>query len=419
VSTQVVIVGAGAVGLCCAHYLARAGARVTVVERDRVGEGCTFGSAGWLCPLDANPLPAPGVSRYAIRSLFDAGSPLRLHPATVPGLAPWLLRFWLHCNRRSFHRGQRALARLGAATFGLIQEMTRDGIEFELIRGGLVCATSDPDLARATLHEMQPMREYGYAVPSEVMNGPELRAVEPALSPSMQAGFLVEDHWHLRPDSFSQGLAGSLRARGVEIRENTAVTGFETDARGIRAAQTNAGEVEGDVFVVASGVWSARLAAKLGVKVGVQPGKGYSFSVEPSVMPTHAIDLPEARVACSPFHDKLRIAGTMEFDGFQTRLNDERVAPIAAAARRAFLPWASPEIHDTWAGLRPVTADGLPIIDKCAPNGYIAAGHAMLGIHLSTPTGAALADFILSGVRPSVLEPFQVTRFNTLWPRRS
>lgn len=416
-SQRVVIVGAGAVGLCCAHYLERGGASVTIIERDRVGHGCTFGSAGWLCPLDANPLPAPGVARDAVRSLFDAASPLRFNPARLPGLAPWLLRFWLHCNRRSFHRGQLALARLSAATFGLIKEMLLDGIEFDLFRGGSVCATSDPDLARATLRELQPMREYGYAVPSQVMNGRELRAIEPALSTSMQAGFLIKDHWHLRPETFSQGLAKSLRSRGVEILENTAVTAFATDERCIRAAHTSRDEVEGDVFVVASGVWSTRLAAELGVKISVQPGKGYSFSVEPTVMPKHAVDLPEARIACSPFRNRMRVAGTMEFDGFRIRINDKRVAPVVAAARRAFLPWAHPEIHDTWAGLRPVTADGLPIIDKCATNAYIATGHAMLGIHLATPTGATLADFILSGHRPPVLEPFQVTRFNTLRPQ--
>ena len=176
------IVGAGVVGLCCGYYLERQGARVTIIDRGTVGHGCTFGSAGWLCPLEARPLPAPGMGRYALRSLFDSRSPLHFSPARLPGLAPWLLRFWLRCNSRNYRGGSDALARLGAPTFQLIEAMIADGIEFELVRGGLVCATSDLELARAALQELQPMREYGYDVPSELLRGPALRAVEPALS---------------------------------------------------------------------------------------------------------------------------------------------------------------------------------------------------------------------------------------------
>jgi len=406
---HVVIIGAGGVGLCCGYYLQRGGVAVTIIERGRVGRGCTTGSAGWLCPSETLPLPAPGVQRYALRSLAPT-SPLHFNLAKLPALAPWLLRFWRNCNATTYGRGRAALAALGSATFGLIEEMLDDGVGLDLFRQGMVYALSDADAARTALHALEPLREYGVSLPREVLIGGELQAVEPALSSSVGAGFVFDGHWHLRPDSFTDGLAKVLRARGAEILEHTSVTSFDTEGTRVRAAHTSGGDVEGDAFVAASGVWTPHLAAKLGVKVPVQAGKGYSFSVSPQVMPAHSIDLTQAHLACTPFRDELRIAGTMEFDGLDTRINQRRLAHVVGAARHALLPWAHSEIRDVWTGLRPVTADGLPIIDRCCANAFVATGHAMLGVHLAAPTGATLADFILGRSRPAVLEPFQLGR---------
>lgn len=361
--------------------------------------------------MDARPLPAPAMGRYALRSLVDDRSALHFAPARLPGLAPWLLRFWLNCNTKAYYRGWDALARLGQATLPLVDAMSADGIAFDLFRSGLVHATSDPNRARAALSELEPLREYGYSVPTDVLRGPELRALEPALSASMDAGFLIEDHWHVQPYTFSQGLAKALRARGAEVVENTTVSDFAMTDRRIRAARTNGGDVEGDVFVVAAGVWSARVASRLGVKVRLQAGKGYSFSVYPTVVPQHAIDLADIHVGCSPFHESMRVTGIMEFDGLNRRMRDRRLRRLVVGTRRSFLPWPRSVIHDTWTGLRPITADGLPIIDACGSNAFLATGHAMLGIHLAPPTGATLAEFILTGQRPRVLDPFQLARF--------
>lgn len=416
---RVAIVGAGVIGLCCAHSLNKRGIDVVVLEKDTVGAGCSLGNCGWLCPLDCAPLPEPGLTAYAIRSLYDHDSALYFKPSKLPGLVPWLLRFRLSCNDRHFQHGLEALALLGRPTFDLMESLQADGVEFELHRDGMVYATRDESSARAALDGLQTMRQYGYKVPDQVIVGSDLHELEPSLGPSINAGFLVEEHWHVRPDSFTQGLADSLRARGVEIRERAGVTDFIAQGNEIRAVHTDTGRTEVDAVVLAAGAMTQRLAAGLGVRFPMHAGKGYSFTVTPKETPRHAIAFPELHLGCSPFGDSLRVAGTMEFSGLNTRLDRRRVEAMVRGAREGLCEWKTPEVEGIWAGMRPITPDGLPVLDQASGprNLFVATGHSMQGVHLSTASGEQMAEFVASGKRPQVLEPFRLDRFSLLRTR--
>jgi D-amino-acid dehydrogenase len=155
--------------------------------------------------------------------------------------------------------------------------------------------------------------------------------------------------------------------------------------------------------------------------VPIEAGKGYSFAVRPSVMPEHAVLLTDAHVGCTPFGDFLRIGGTMEFSGNNRRIDQGRVNSIVTLSKEGFLPWASDEITDVWSGPRPIAPDGLPIIDRMPQlaNAYLATGHAMQGVSLAPGTGSLLAEYIVDGNRPVVLEPFRLDRFSRAARRRS
>ncbi|MFI5122577.1 MAG: NAD(P)/FAD-dependent oxidoreductase [Vicinamibacteria bacterium] len=417
---SVVVIGGGVAGLCSAYYLRQEGVDVTLVEANEVGSGASWGNGGWVCPAQAGPLPEPGLTWYGLRSLLDRSSALYFQFSKLPALAPWLLRFWTYCNPRDHEHGVEALAELGRPVFELVDAMRDDGVEFELHRQGMLVAARKPETARGELEKLQPMRTHGYELPDELLSEAELHEIEPALAEDISGGFEVRQHWHVRPDSFTAGLATALRRDGVEIVENAEVTAFEVANGKVAAVRTAGGDHAADAFLLAAGAWTTPLAKMIGVRFPMQAGKGYSFFVQPSVIPKHSILLADVHVGCTPLGEQMRIGGTMEFSGLNTRLDHRRIDDIVTAARGAFQPWKTPEIEQQWAGMRPITPDGLPVLDRTSfSNTYVATGYSMQGVTLAPPAGKAMAEFMTSGRRPELLEPFGIERLQGLRRRRN
>jgi glycine/D-amino acid oxidase-like deaminating enzyme len=160
----------------------------------------------------------------------------------------------------------------------------------------------------------------------------------------------------------------------------------------------------------------------VGVRFPMQAGKGYSFFVTPRIVPRHSIVLPDIHVGCTPFGDRMRIGGTLEFSGLNTRLDRRKIASIVSGARSSFVPWRVSEIDTEWAGLRPITPDGLPVLDRADPfsNLYVATGYSMQGMTLGPPAGRAMAEYVATGRKPDVLAPFALDRLRGLrWPGRN
>lgn len=411
-SQRVVIVGGGIAGLAAAYFLRRGGAEVTLLESARVGRAASAGNAGWLCPAQAGPLPEPGLVMYGARSLFDRDSALYLAPTYLPRMLPWLTRFAAHCNERDHDRGTDALARLGRRTFELTEALRADGVDFELHRQGLVVVGEQERNVEAFLHGLRPLRSLGYDIPDQLLDGPAVRALEPSVSDRVSAGLLIEQHWHVDPASLMDGLAKRLRELEVEIGEDTQVTGFDLFDGRVRVRTSSASHTA-DSVVLAAGAWTPRVARSLGLRVPVQPGKGYSFELTLEHPPRRAVLLAEAHVGCSPLQGRVRLAGTMEFSGVNARLDRRRIDSIHRAAARLLPGLRRCRIENPWSGMRPIAPDGLPIIGRSPrhPRIYLATGYSMLGMTLAAPAGEALARLILTGERPAELEPFALGRF--------
>jgi D-amino-acid dehydrogenase len=414
--SSAVVIGGGVAGLSAAYYLRKRGVEVTLLESNRIGSGASWGNGGWICPAQAGPLPEPGLTWYGIRSLLDPSSALYFQRRKLPQLTPWLLRFWTYCNKRDHERGVEALAQLGRGVFDLVEEMRADGVDFDLYKQGMLIAARDVEHAREELAKLEPMRAHGYELPEDVISGEELHAVEPALSEAVGGGALISQHWHVRPDTFTEGIATALRGMGVTIVEAAEVNDFSVGAGRVTSVRSTAGDYSADAFLLAAGAWTNSLAAMVGVEFPMEAGKGYSFFVEPSVKPSHSILLADVHVGCTPFGEQMRIGGTMEFSGLNTRLDNRRIADIATAAKACFQPWKSEEITQPWAGMRPITPDGLPVLDGAPdlPNLYVATGYAMQGITLASPAGEAMAELITTGVKPALLAPFAIERLRGL-----
>jgi D-amino-acid dehydrogenase len=242
---------------------------------------------------------------------------------------------------------------------------------------------------------------------------------EPSLAAGARAGFLVEHQWSIDPGVFVDGLAERLRASGVTILEGARVTSVE-DAGSRVVVHTTGGSVDGDAAVVAAGIWTRQVCRTLGLDLNIFPGKGYSFSVSAERQPRQLIHLGDAHVGVAPLANKVRIAGTMEFDRDHDRFHARRIDAIVAAARPYLdgIDWDARQ--DEWVGPRPMTPDGLPAIGTLPghPNVLVAAGHNMLGLMLSPATGRLVGDLLTGRRDQSEVPAFEPARLARRTGRR-
>jgi D-amino-acid dehydrogenase len=411
---DVLIVGGGAVGLACAHYLAQAGREVCVVERDEVGSGASHGNCGLVVASYLLPLCVPGVVSKELPGLLRPDSPLYIRPAFDPGLWGWLLRFAARCRPELVRQAVAARERLLASSDRLFQELFRDhAIEAEYERVGhlIVCRTEKAMQGYAAKNEA--LRPFGHA--AEPLTGRALREQEPALREDVCGAWYHATDSHLRPDRLLRSWKDHLLGCGVRIEEGCRLEGLRRDGDRAAAAVTSRGEIAATEVVLAAGAWSAPIAARLGLRLPIQPGKGYSLTMaRPAVCPRIPCSFAERRVVATPWPSGYRLGGTMEFSGFDAAPDPRRLAALTAAAAEYLVDPIGHPVVEEWTGLRPMSCDDLPMIGRTPRwrNLILATGHGMLGITAAPATGKLVAE-IACGREPHIdARPFRPGRFN-------
>jgi D-amino-acid dehydrogenase len=355
-------------------------------------------------------VPAPGVTAFALRSLLQPHSPLRIPPRRLLPLAPWLWRFLRSSSAPAHLAGLTATALLAASATADFDALRDDGIGGAMCDGGLLFTFLDADHARASLRELEPLRALGMRLPHTVMLAGATRRFEPALADGVAAAFLAQDERHVDPGALTAALTARIVAMGVDVRTGTDVHRLVAQGNSW-CVHTRSADVVADDVLVAGGAWSAGLVRDLGVRLPLVSGKGYSFSIHPSVMPRRPLYLSEAKVGCTPIGGRMRVAGTMELAGLDTGVRLRRIDAMARSAQRFLFSPLQPR-SDEWAGLRPMVPDGLPVIGPAGPAGlWLATAHSMLGVTLGPTTGRVLAEWMMLG-RPSMaLDAFAPSRF--------
>lgn len=410
---RVVVVGAGVIGLASAWALRTRGAEVTVLERGLPGKGASAGNAGWIVPSMSTPLPAPGLVGTSVKWMLHSDSPLYIKPRVNPSFMRWMWGFYRNCRPGPYAAGMTALIDLNRTTFPLLDEMRADGVSFEMHKQGLLYVGMDAGGVAQEHEHVSELERFGFPIP-ELLDADAVQALEPALTSDVAGGFLLPDERHVRPESFTGGMVEWLTERGVQVLSGIDVRGIDRRGSRVQAVTTNIGPVEADAVLLAAGSWSGRVAKQMGFALPIEAGKGYSITIDhPLLDLRHPLDLVDARAAITPFDDALRVAGTMELSGLNTKLLQPRVHAIRAAARRYLRGWHDGGSEQVWVGMRPLTPDGLPIIGRVVgtPNLYVATGHQMLGVTLAPATGGAIADLILDGHSDVNLTPFDPARF--------
>ena len=412
---HVVIIGGGVIGLSAAYALRQRGVpRITVLEASSGPNGASVVNAGWICPSKSDPVPSPGLVRQSVQWMLRSDSPLYIRPSLDVHFLRWLLAFWRHCTERDYQLGIDAMAVLNDSTLAGFDAYRAAGVRFEMGSDGIVCAYLGARHLEHDLKELERFRALAGKRPEPAW-GRAVRELEPSLSERINGAFLLEHERHVRPDTLTTGLMEWLRERMVEIRTETPVTGLEANGTGPVTVQTPAERIVCDAIVIAAGAQSGRVAALLGTRLPIQAGKGYSLDyASPPTPVSRPISLHEARMAITPMGAWVRLAGTMELSGINTLVRQERVKALARGASIGLRDWpASTDGARIGSGLRPLTPDGLPVIGALPdnPRVAIATGHGMLGLTLAPATGDALAETLLTGRAPAVLEPFSPGRF--------
>jgi D-amino-acid dehydrogenase len=416
-SNRVVVIGAGIVGLSTAYALDKRGWRVTVVEARSPGYGASRVNAARICPSHADPVPAPGLVRQSLKWMRRSDSPLYIQPRPSPDMARFLLTFWRHCNQRCFDAGTEAMIALSRNALELFDEMRASGVSFEEQRAGTLHLYESRERLEHSLRELEPFVELGMDISGPIL-ADDLRELEPSLTEHITGGYWVKEDRQVRPDTLTRGLVDYLKNRGVDIRSGTAVAGFDIAGERVTDVRFERGRLETDAVVIAAGSWSPELARMAHRRLPVQAGKGYALDyTPPPVEIRHNLSVDAGRYAVAPFEGTTRLAGTMEFSGINERIRPERVEAIVRSAARTFRGWPTDlRIPMIGSGLRPMSADGLPIIGWMP--GYrnlaVATGHGMLGLTMGPSTADALAEMMSEQTMPDVLKPFDPGRFGRI-----
>jgi D-amino-acid dehydrogenase len=408
---RVVVLGGGVIGLATAYELAREGAEVVVLDARATGLGASAVNAGWFVPAEAMPVPGPKMVGRTLRWMLRPDSPVYIRPSLDPRFVQFLLGMWRRSNARDQRAGFEAHLRLAADTAEVLDAYRADGIDFEMHAEGLLMVFTDDENLHHHQANLDLVRRFG--LDPQVLVGDDVRVHEPLLSDRVHGGIFFPRERHLDPRALVQGLHTRLLELGVKIVEHSAVTGARRAGGALTAVDTESGPVDGDAFVLAAGAWSGHLSGVLGHRLPVRPGKGYSIDV-PAVGLRSATNLSDAKVALTPFGDRLRLSGTMEFAGLDENVNGVRVQAILRAPAAYLRGWQPPSGPlRPQAGMRPMTPDGVPAIGRLpgASNTYVSTGHGMLGVTLAAGSARALAQLVVHGVRPPQLTPFDPARF--------
>ena len=412
--SEILIIGGGVIGVCSAYYLLQEGFSVTLLEKDRINAGSTYGNAGLIIPSDSLPVPAPGALTQGLRWLLDSASPFYIKPTLDPDVLRWLWGFQGACRERAWRRAAPLLTELSVKSVPLFEEIIQqEGIDCHYQREGLMLLYENQHSLLEGIELLEKLVEY--QIEGEVLRGEKIKQRFHPARPEIAGGIFFEPDAHLDPAIFTAQLADRCVDQGLDLVEDCEVLGFERYGSEISGVKTTRGSFQMEQVVLAAGAWTQPLGKQLGLRLPVQPAKGYSITVErPGHYPEIPLLLDEAKIAVTPLGNTLRFAGTLELAGLNLDINQKRVQAILDnAARYLSVDIKDHPLVEIWRGLRPCTSDGLPIIGRSqkVTNLIAATGHCMLGVSQGTLTGKLVAGITAGNQSDLDLDALSPDRF--------
>ena len=410
---KVVVIGAGIVGVSAALWLQRGGCDVVLLDRGAPGEGASYGNGGVLASCSIVPVTVPGLLLSAPKMIIDPDSPLFLRWSYLPRLMPWLVRYLSHCRPAEVRRIADALypivsdslaehRALAAGTPAAPRIVASDYLYLYRDRAAFEADRFAWDLRRAHGFEWDRMERR------------ELRDYDPVFGDNCGFAIRLADHGHIiAPGRYVADLADHVVASGGSFLR-AEVTDFQRQGSRVVGLVTSAGNISCDSVVIAAGVWSAPLVARLGIRVPLESERGYHVELlEPSLMPRAPAMIAAGKFVVTPMGDRLRLAGIVEFGGLEAPPSGRPGKLLLRRIRQAMpdLRWSEAR-H--WLGHRPAPSDSIPVIGPLAstPGVYLAFGHHHIGLTAGPKTGRLIADMILDRQADIDLSPYRPERFS-------
>ncbi len=409
-----IVIGGGLIGCSVAYYLGLRGWRVRLLERDTIGSGASHGNCGFVCPSHAMPLSGPGVIGKTIPSLLKFDAPLAIPLRIDPMLWNWLFRFSRECSRQKMLDAAAGRAALLGSSMQLYKQL--------LDTGSLNCEWTDRGLL-LVYHSQREFEEFSgtaelisqkFSVEAKRYERDEVKELEPALRRGLAGGWHFPDDSHVRPDKLMSDLRRLIEEQGGEILEDAELRSMQIEGGVVERVFSNRGEHRADTYVLATGAEAPAFSKYIGVKIPIQPGKGYSLTMAPlATQPQIPMIFEQHHVAVTPFDGAFRIGSTMEFAGYDRKINRRRIALLRKSAELHLESPIPSELDEQWSGWRPMVYDGLPCIGRApaANNLIVAAGNGMIGLATAPATGKLVAEIANNEAPHLDPTPYAPSRF--------
>ena len=359
-SNDVLIVGGGIVGCACAYYLASEGAKVEVIDRSGIAAEASGASGGFIDW-------ASGLSRGTLEFVYKS--------------------------------------------IQLLRKAATEIEDFEIVLDGYIMLALD-EAEFANLGQRH-QRARNAGLESQLLEGADVRSFEPALAESVIGALYMPDSGHVDPTRMTESFAGAAKQLGAIFEIGVEVSAFEVQGHRVVGALTSRGKRVADHYVLSAGAWSTALAATAGIRLPVEPGKGQILATEPVPPITSRVLNSSGAGIRQNRRGEVIVGSTLEYVGFDKTVNPQAISDLLVEAARIFPALRDAKVRDSWAGLRPMTPDTMPIVAP-APgiDGlWLATGHSRTGLSYAAGTGRAIADLILHGETPLPIERFNPDRF--------
>lgn len=405
---KVIVLGSGVIGVTSAWYLAEAGHEVIVLDR-QPGPALetSFANAGEISPGYASPWAAPGIPLKALKWLFMRHSPLYIRPAPSLSMLRFAIAMLRNCTAAAYEVNKSRMVPLAEYSRDMLRVLRAEtGISYDERSKGTLQLFRTEKLLAGAAKDIAVLRELGVAHELLAIEGC-IRA-EPALARVREkfvGGLQLPEDETGDCFKFTEAMRVLASARGVSFRFGVSIDRLLVDGDQLAGVMTNHGQLSGDAYVLALGSYSPLLLKPLGIALPVYPVKGYSLTVsvaEPTAAPESTVMDEKYKVAITRLGDRIRVGGMAELDGYSATLNSRRRATLEHVVSDLYPAGGDAKTGAFWSGLRPMTPDGPPIIDRAKfRNLWLNCGHGTLGWTMACGSGRVLADLV-SGRAPAI-----------------
>jgi len=417
---RVLILGSGIIGTTSAYYLAKQGHDVTVIDRQNsVALETSHANAGQLSYSFSSPWAAPGLPLSLIKWMFSKHPPLIVNPNLNSETVKFLYQMLKNCNSKSYEINKSRMVRMSNFSKKCLLELEKDeDIFYEQRKQGSLLLFKSAKQIENIKKDLSLLEKLNIQYELLDLNGciqaePGLHHVKSEFTSGLRFANDCTGNCYL----FTNQLYKKCLEMGVKFEFNTQIEDIQIEKERISSIKTNRGEFDSDSYVVALGSYSSKILSKIGINIPVCPVKGYSITLpvlNNEDAPQSTIIDDTFKIGITRLGNNIRVAGTAHITGYNLELREKSLSLLKYGLNRLF-PYATEECDDMkfWAGLRPNTPDGPPIIGSTPySNLYLNTGHGTLGWTMSLGSGKLLAD-IISGIEPEIsLEGIDMSRFN-------